>query len=182
MSSSGKRYDRDAMLECPLAVQIPERVPLSISLSSRVHIPPLFLSSVLGGTTCLLFAAERHAPLWLLGWMLILTLTSTALHYCQRYRSTLAYTDGLLFQISGPGLALLELTAVNRPLWSHALVLLLNLYAACVFFAYLKEAWYDEVTDKFVPYSNKLLILHLSMHLAGLGVTVLAIVAVTPAN
>lgn len=110
--------------------------------------------------------------------MLAGTATSTVLHYVQLYRSTLARLDGLFFQISGPLFVALELRSSQGNLITHLATILPVLYAAVVFFVCLRGAWYDPPgVGKFRPYSTRLLLLHVSVHVAGVCVGALTLFA-----
>lgn len=154
-------------------------VPLSVSVLSHIHTPPLFLSSVFCGGACIAFAVIRSAPLYLILWICACSTTSTLLHYGQKYRSFLARLDGKCFQSSGAGFVFLALRVPDRPLWERAGILGLTVYAAAVFFAFLREAWYEPGSCTFRPYNHAKLILHLTVHFAGMGVTLLMLCAVT---
>lgn len=103
--------------------------------------------------------------------------SSVACHYHQNYRGKIARCDGILLKISGVAFTAVELATSDQSLWKHLLTLGLLVYSAAVFFFYLRDAWYDPQTSEFRPYSWGKLALHISMHCAGAGVSILLFAA-----
>ena len=164
------QYYRVAGTDADMAKRI---IAKSVSITTRCHLPPLFLSSFFCGGFALLCGCCLGAPSWCLCVNAVVTVFSSALHYGQNYRGIIATIDGITVKVAGVVFTFLELIDPNSSSCSRMLAAGLLFYSATVFYVCLRGAWFDARTGAFRPYTVPQVALHVSVHCSGAGLAIL---------